>query len=238
MTNIESLIQTDSQVKRSSKLQGFSQRWKQAKYVIHTAIYLDALVPIRWLSLGFQQNRHDLVKAVKRVKYFTLKMAKLTLLIVQSDISRLTFYKRLLADIEQKSIEGKTKYAYQDILCKFKSIKSTVKKFYEGTIGAITNRLRDNSDPPVFTYLVQIVNIHVWPKTEEQLAIYEDSEIAELKQHFDDLLLNASCKVENILPESDIKNTTYLDNLKIIFTNEDFLKECKKQLNDSRASVN
>ena len=91
-----------------------------SKYVIHTAIYLDALVPIRKISLGFQQNRHDLVKAVKRVKYFTLKTAKLTLLIVQSDISRLTFYKRLLADIEQKSIEGKTKYSYQDILCMFK----------------------------------------------------------------------------------------------------------------------
>ena len=180
------------------------QRWKQAKYVIHTAIYLDALVPIRQISLGFQQNRHDLVKAVKRVKYFTLKTAKLTLLTVQSDISRLTFYKRLLADIE-KSIEGKTKYSYQDILCKFKSIKSTVKDFYEETIGAITNRLSDNSDPPVFTYLVQIVNIHVWPTTEEELAISEDSEIAELK-HFDDLLLNASCKVVNILPESDIKN--------------------------------
>ena len=88
-------------------------------------------------------------------------MIKLTLLVdqsLESNTSWLTFYKSLFADIEEKSIEGKTKYAYQDIiLCKFKSTKSTFKDFYQEVIGAITNamnyRFRDISDSPIFNIL-------------------------------------------------------------------------------------
>ena len=190
--------------------------------VVYTAIYLDVPAPIRQLNLGFKQNQHDPVKAVKRVKDFTWTMAKLTLLIdqsIESNSSRLAFYKRLLADIEEKSVEGKTKYAYQDILLlKFKSTKSTVKDFYQEKIGAITNamnnRFGDISDFPVFKYLVQILDIHTWPRTEEKLAMFGDSEMAELSQHFNDLPLNASCKVENIIPEWDTLKTHMLPVIK------------------------
>ena len=164
-------------------------------------------------------------------------MAKLTLLIdvsLESHTSWLTFYKRLLEDIEEKSIEGKTKYAYQDIiLCKFKSTKSTVKYVYHETISAITNTVNNRfsiiSDAPVFKYLVHILDVHTWPTTEEKLVMFGDSEMAELSQHLNDLLLNASCKVENTLPEWDTK-ATYLDILIIIFINEDVLNECKNSL--------
>ena len=57
-------------------------------------IYLDVPAPIRQPSLGFQQFSN-----------FMWIMAKLTLLIdqsLESNISQLTFYKRLLADIEEK----------------------------------------------------------------------------------------------------------------------------------------
>ena len=66
--------------------------------------------------------------------------------------------------------------------------------------------------------------------------------MAELSQHFNDLLSKASCKVENILPEWDtlknhmlllIKNNTeatYRDIQKFVFMNEDALKECKNSL--------
>ena len=95
MTHIESLTQTDSQAKRMSELQDFLRRWKQAKYIIHIAIYLDVLAPIRQFSLSFQQNQHNPVKAVKRIKDFTWTMAKLTLLIdqsLESNTDSLTFY--------------------------------------------------------------------------------------------------------------------------------------------------
>lgn len=47
-------------------------------------------------------------------------------------------------------------------------------------------------------------NIHTWAKTDEQLTIFGDSEMAELSQLFVKLLLNILCKVKNILPELDI----------------------------------
>ena len=112
---------------------------------------------------------------------------------LESNTSQLTFYQRPLADIEGKPLEGKTKYAYKDIiLCKFKSTMSTVKDFDLEMIGAVTNtmnnRFGDISDFLDFKYLVQILNTHTWPKTEKQLAILEDPEMVELSQHFNDLL--------------------------------------------------
>ena len=95
MTHTESLTLTDSQAKMRNQLQGFLHRCKQAKYIIHIAIYLNVLAPIRQLSLSFQQNQHNPVKAVKRIKDFTWTMAKLTLLIdqsLESNTGSLTFY--------------------------------------------------------------------------------------------------------------------------------------------------
>ena len=109
MTHIES--HSNRLPSKKGELQGFLRRKKQAKYVIHITIYLDVLTPIRHLSLGFQQNQHDPFKAVT-----TWTMVKLKLLIDHSlelNSSRLTFYKHLLADIEEKSIDSKTKYANQ-----------------------------------------------------------------------------------------------------------------------------
>lgn len=65
----------------------------------------------------------------------------------------------------------------------------------------MNDRFGDISYSPVFEYLVQILDLHMWPGTKEKLAMFGDSEMAELLQHFNDLLLNASCKVENILSQ-------------------------------------
>ena len=65
----------------------------------------------------------------------------------------------------------------------------------------MNDRFGDISYSPVFEYLVQILVLHMWPGTKEKLAMFGDSEMAELLQHFNDLLLNASCKVENILSQ-------------------------------------
>ena len=90
-----------------------------------------------------------------------------------------------------------------------KFTESTVKDFYQETVGVMPNAM-DISGFLVLTYLVQIFNISTWHKTEEQLLVFEDSEMAELSQHFNDLLLNASCKVESIRPEWDILKTHML----------------------------
>ena len=79
--HIESLSQTDSQPKRRAQLIGFIKRWKNASLPLLMSIYLDVLSPMHRLSLSFQNNLHDPVKAVRRVKEFTWTMAKQQILI-------------------------------------------------------------------------------------------------------------------------------------------------------------
>ena len=68
LAHVESLSQTDSQWEKRAELKGFVKRWKHASYPIHMALYLDILSPLSRLSLGFQQDRHDPVKAARRIQ--------------------------------------------------------------------------------------------------------------------------------------------------------------------------
>ena len=68
VSRVESLSETDSQREKRAELKGFVKRWKHASYPIHMALYLDILSPLRRLSLGFQQDRRDPVKAVRRIQ--------------------------------------------------------------------------------------------------------------------------------------------------------------------------
>ena len=66
---------------------------------------------MRQLSVGFQQNLHDSVEAVKQIKEFLWTMAKVKMLIDQSletPWSYLVYYNRLLGDVDEKSVDGKT----------------------------------------------------------------------------------------------------------------------------------
>lgn len=67
MAHLESLATTDSQALKRAELEGFEKKWQNASYPIHISIYLDVLSPILRLSLAFQQEKHDLVKAVRRI---------------------------------------------------------------------------------------------------------------------------------------------------------------------------
>ena len=128
-------------------------------------------------------------------------MAKLSLLIDQSletPNSRLTFYNRFLLKTEKKSVEGKMKYIYQDIVLRnFDSSKSTVPNVYRDSIVTINDSLNerfgDISSSPVFQNLVPILNVKEWLKDDEQLSMLGEMEVANLTQHFKVLLLNASC---------------------------------------------
>ena len=100
---------------------------------------------------------------------------------LESNTSRLTL-QTSTCDIEKSN----TKYAYQDIILrKFKSTKLTVKDFYQETIRAITSAMDDRFGK----YLVRVLDIHTWPRIEEKLAMFGDFEMAQLSQHFNDILL-------------------------------------------------
>ena len=99
LLHIEDLSNNDSQPKKRAELKGFLAKWEQATVLIHLAIYLDVLAPLRRLSLSLQSELHDPVKQIKRVQKFTWTMSKLKLIIVASikneENATLTHYNRL-----------------------------------------------------------------------------------------------------------------------------------------------
>lgn len=245
MAHIESLSHTDSQVLKRAELEGFAKKWQHASYPVHMAIYLDVLSPIRRLSLAFQQEKHDPVKAVRRIQDFTWTMAKLKLLIdnsLESDNNKLTHYNRLRSQIEVKE-DGK-RY-YQNVKLKnFNSTRKAVPGYYNDCIIRITDsmegRFHNLTESPVFKHLTSLLDVAIWPK--ENLTSFGDSQINELLQHFRLVLTENGCDIYEAQNEWDVlKNTayqiqinnpkaSYLDTWKKLFCNEGLRKECENIL--------
>ena len=70
IVHLESIAQTDFQALKRAKIEGFTKKWKHASYMIHTAIYLDMLSPLRRLAVALLQEIHDPVMAVRRIRDF------------------------------------------------------------------------------------------------------------------------------------------------------------------------
>ena len=138
--HIEFLLQTDLQPKRRAQLSGFLKRWKHALLPLSMSIYLDVLSPLRNMSLSFQKDRHDPVKAFHQVQDFTWNMAKLQLLIkdsLDSLNSIMATYKKFLRQIIEKESEndGKIRYLYQDVKLKnFQISKNNVEAIRKTTL--------------------------------------------------------------------------------------------------------
>ena len=132
-------------------------------------IYLDVLSPIRRLSLAFQQENHDPVKAVRRIQDFTWTMAKLKILIdtsLESQNNKLTHYNRILSKIEGK--EDGNRY-YQNIKLKnYESTRKAVPGYYTDCIVCITdsmeNRFRNLRECPVLNTWYPYLTFHYGPK--------------------------------------------------------------------------
>ena len=113
--HLEFLAHTDSQVLKQAEIVGKPKKWKNAKFPIHLAIYLDMLTPLKVLSLGFQTKMHDSVVAIWRISEFNWTNAKLQMLIDSSieggNGGRLTHLTKLFKKTKQAD-EG---HLYQDI---------------------------------------------------------------------------------------------------------------------------
>ena len=84
ISHVESLSQTDSQALKRAELKGYLLKLKDASIPISLTIYLDVLSPLKRLSLSFQHELHDPVKAVRHIQDFNLTMVKLKLLADES----------------------------------------------------------------------------------------------------------------------------------------------------------
>ena len=105
ISHVELLSQTDSQALKRAELKGYLLKWKDASIPISLAIYLDVLSPLKRLSLSFQQELHEPVKAVRRIQDFNLTMVKLKLLVdesLENPDSIMANLKKLFQEVEKK----------------------------------------------------------------------------------------------------------------------------------------
>ena len=58
----------------------------------------------------------------------------------------------------------------------------------------MNDRFSDVLESAIFKCLIQVLDVHTWPKDEEQLADFGSSDIADLAEDLNALLSNASCK--------------------------------------------
>ena len=205
ISHVESLSQTDSQALKRAELKGYLLKWKDASIPISLAIYLGVPSPLKWLSLSFQQELHDPVKAVR---YLT--MVKLKLLVdefLENPDSTMRNLKKLFQDVEKKD----DSYFYQGIkLASYEAAKRSVSNHYEFTIASITdsmwNLFEELSSSPLFKNLVSLLDVSSWPK---ELSDFESTKIELLKAHFSQLLSNNGCDIGEIQREWMTLKTCY-----------------------------
>ena len=162
------------------------------------SIYLDVLSPMRRLSLSFQNNLHDPVKAVRRVKEFTWTMAKQQILIentLDSKDSIMTSYKKFLSEIVEKESEkeGKVQYFYQDVkFKKFQISNTNVRNNYVEAIHNIADCMEECFsslyESPLFKHMVTMLDVSTWPPV-SSAEKFGDQEIIEMTNYFENLLV-------------------------------------------------
>ena len=136
--------------------------------------------------VSLQEERHNPVKAIRRITEFTWTMGKLKCLIDESlvqDKSNMTHFTLLMSKIEVK--EGK--HHYQGIeLSKYNKSFSAVEESYRRGIVAISNsmesRFSDLIASPVFENLVGLLETKVW--LEENFENFGNIKLQILVDHF------------------------------------------------------
>ena len=240
--HLESLAQTDSQALKRAEIQGEVKKWKNAKFPVHLAMYIDVLTPLKVLSLGFQKEKHDPVLAVRRIKEFNWTMAKLRLLVDSSleDASndRLIHTTKLFKEVEDGNYQGVKLFNFA---LHQKSINESFETIITKLGITMENRFSSMMASPIFENLVTILDTSLWPEEEDRLLDYGDESINALVDHFRSLI-EKKCNVAQIPSEWDRLKLSlspklkagekdYLKVWKEAFLNEGLQEECKNVLN-------
>ena len=144
------------------------------------AIYLDVLRPIQRLSLALQQDVHNPVKMIRRIKEFSSMMRKLELKLEESleTDGILTNYKKnmnQLKNVEEEE-EDRVIYSYQGFILSRSEGRfdfSRVTPFYKMCTGE--NRFDDIHTKPVIDYLVKLLDISTWPLSDDDELFGDDA---------------------------------------------------------------
>ena len=251
MTHLEELANNDSQPEKRDQNKGYLNQWLYAKIPISMAVYLDVLSVLTRMSLSEQNDEHDPVKAVRRIKEFSWTMTKLNAHLQNAvnnegqneNDKHLSYYNKFRSDVNHDIDDDS--YAYQGIKLKnFEVSESTVAEMYRSTTIAISNsvsaRFENLSDCPVFKNLVEVLDCSKWPADDTRLRSFGDSNVMELTKHFKPLLEKNNCDIAEISVEWDMlknrlshlvhPNCNYLDVWSSVFTSQEFRKDCANAL--------
>ena len=241
--HLESLAQTDSQALKRAEIQGEVKKWKNAKFPIHLAMYIDVLTPLKVLSLGFQKEKHDPVLAVRRIKEFNWTMAKLQLLVDSSledgNNDRLIHITKFFKEIDIESCYQGVKLL--NLTVHKKSIDESFNEIITKLAIKMEDRFSNMMSSPVFDNLVTILDVSLWPEGDQGLLNYGDESMNALISHFRSLIEKKGCNVTQIMSEWDRLKLSlspklkagekdYLKVWKEVFLNEGIQDECKNVL--------
>ena len=242
--HLESLANTDSQALKRAEIAGEVKSKKNGKFLIHLAIYLDVLTPLKVIGLGFQKEKHDPTEAVRRIKEFTWTMTKLQLLIdasLDSDNGgRLTHLTKLFKEVDENNM-------YQEVkLVNFKIHKKSASAFYKEIITKLAEKMEDRfkvvSTSPIFENLILVLDVSKRPLEVNILSSYYNDEIFAVTNHYGQLLTQNGCDIFQIPMERDrlksylipiLKSQSKVDYLEVwkgIFKNKGVVREYKNVL--------
>ena len=242
--HLESLANTDSQALKRAEIAGEVKSKKNGKFLIHLAIYLDVLTPLKVIGLGFQKEKHDPTEAVRRIKEFTWTMTKLQLLIdasLDSDNGgRLTHLTKLFKEVDENNM-------YQEVkLVNFKIHKKSASAFYKEIITKLAEKMEDRfkvvSTSPIFENLILVLDVSMRPLEVNILSSYYNDEIFAVTNHYEQLLTQNICDIFQIPMERDrlksylipiLKSQSKVDYLEVwkgIFKNKGVVREYKNVL--------
>ena len=242
--HLESLANTDSQALKRAEIAGEVKSKKNGKFLIHLAIYLDVLTPLKVIGLGFQKEKHDPTEAVRRIKEFTWTMTKLQLLIdasLDSDNGgHLTHLTKLFKEVDENNM-------YQEVkLVNFKIHKKSASAFYKEIITKLAEKMEDRfkvvSTSPIFENLILVLDVSMRPLEVNILSSYYNDEIFAVTNHYEQLLTQNGCDIFQIPMERDrlksylipiLKSQSKVDYLEVwkgIFKNKGVVREYKNVL--------
>ena len=95
------------------------------------------------------------------------------------------------------------KHFYQNIpLARYNSAVRNVKAHYTATIANVTcmeNRFESLQASALFKHLIALLDVTSWLSA--NIESFGDAQVSEMAGEFQDLLVNAGCKTENIMTE-------------------------------------
>ena len=133
----EQLAHSDSQPKKQEEIKDYLNKWQDAGYVIHMAIFMDILSPLRRLSLSMQYQNHNPVKIIRCINEFTWAMSKLRLIMENSLNGNENQVKTCLQNFISNVKKNNDEYFYQDI--KLHKYETTIARARDIYSSAITN---------------------------------------------------------------------------------------------------